>query len=147
MFTVTLRCGEELSYEARSFLPRVGDLVPCRHHGYCTVEMAGGHVSTGSSGPSVHRARPRSQRELQEWLRQRPVTTVQALRRHRFTLRMIAVAERDGLVDVDLGTGRVAIRLHRQPLHLADEDHSLTRAAGHGGLDHIRKEGHASTKR
>jgi hypothetical protein len=112
MFTVTLGCGEELSYEARSFLPKVGDLVPCRHHGYCTVGMAGSHNTqhVGSSGPSTRRARPRAQRELTEWLRQRPVTTVHALRRHRFTLRMIAVAERDGLVDVDLRTGRVAIR-------------------------------------
>jgi hypothetical protein len=32
------------------------------------------------------------------------------LRRQRFTLRMIAAAERKGLVEVDLGAGRVTIR-------------------------------------
>ena len=33
-----------------------------------------------------------------------------ALRRHGFTLRMVVAAERDGLVDLDLGAGRVAVR-------------------------------------
>jgi hypothetical protein len=30
MFTATLQCGRVLSYEARSFQPEPGDLVPCR---------------------------------------------------------------------------------------------------------------------
>jgi hypothetical protein len=35
---------------------------------------------------------------------------VHALKRERFTLRMIAAAERDGLVAVDLAAGRVWVR-------------------------------------
>jgi hypothetical protein len=43
------------------------------------------------------------------WLQVRPVTSVHALRRHRFTLRMVAAAEREGLVAVDFEAGTVAI--------------------------------------
>lgn len=109
MFTATLRCGHLLSFEAKSFLPDPGDLVPCRHHGYCTVERVGG---SGGPKPRVKcysRATPRAQTELLEWLRHRPVTTVHSLRRQRFTLRMIAEVARDGIVDLDLCTGRVAV--------------------------------------
>jgi hypothetical protein len=60
------------------------------------------------------------QSELVAWLRDRPVTTVHALRREGFTLRLVAAAERDGVVDVDLDAGRVVSRL-------TDESH---RAAG-----------------
>ena len=104
MFTANLRCGTILSFEARSFLPVVGDLIPCRSHGYCAVER------TGGTGGSLPRAAPRQQHELLEWLQDRPVTTVHALRRQRFTLRMVADAARAGLVDMDLRTGRVAVR-------------------------------------
>ncbi|WP_369131819.1 hypothetical protein [Modestobacter sp. I12A-02662] len=45
-----------------------------------------------------------------DFLSLRPVTTVHTLRRHRFTLRVVAAAQRDGLLDVDLVTGRVALR-------------------------------------
>ncbi len=107
MFTATLRCGTVLSYEARSFRPDPGDVVPCRNHGYCAVEVTDGPAGGGwSSG----RARPRAQRELLDWLRNRSETTVHVLRRQGFTLRMVVAAERDGLVDVDLGAGRVAVR-------------------------------------
>jgi hypothetical protein len=58
----------------------------------------------------VRRAQPKAQDELVAWLRGRSVTSVHALRRHRFTLRMVAAAERDGLVAVDLESGMVAIR-------------------------------------
>jgi len=40
MFTATLRCGTVLSYEAPHFRPDSGDLVPCRHHGYCAVHLS-----------------------------------------------------------------------------------------------------------
>ncbi len=107
MFTATLRCGTSLSYEAPSFRPDRGDLVPCRHHGYCVVETIS---RSRSGGPYGRRACPRAQSELLEWLRQRSEATVHALRRQRFTLRMITEAERQGLVDLDLVAGRVAIR-------------------------------------
>jgi hypothetical protein len=39
-----------------------------------------------------------------------PVTTVHALRRHRYTLRLVAAAEREGLVEVDLSAGTIRLR-------------------------------------
>jgi hypothetical protein len=107
MFTATLRCGTVLSYEARTFRPDPGDLVPCRHHGYCAVQVTSGPASGGAHSP---RNRPRAQRELLDWLRGRRETTVHVLRRQGFTLRMVAAAAREGLVDLDLPAGRVAIR-------------------------------------
>jgi|tagenome__1003787_1003787.scaffolds.fasta_scaffold20825616_1 hypothetical protein len=107
MFTATLRCGTVLSYEAPSFRPEPGDLVPCRHHGYCAVQLTSGPAAGSAFSP---RGRTRAQSELLEWLRGRSETTVHALRRQGFTLRMVAAAERDGLVDLDLAAGRVAVR-------------------------------------
>jgi hypothetical protein len=54
--------------------------------------------------------RARAEDELLTWLRGRSETTIHALRRQRFTLRMSADAERDGLVAVDQETGTVAVR-------------------------------------
>lgn len=107
MFIAILRCGTVLAYEARDLLPASGERVPCRRHGYCGVRAVGRSRAAGSAGPALPRARPRAQHELEEWLRDRPATTVHALRRERFTLRMIAAAEREGLVTVDLEAGRV----------------------------------------
>jgi len=107
MYTATLRCGTVLSYESRSFRPDPGDVVPCRRHGYCAVDVTGG---SASGGPFPARARPRAQRDLLDWLRDRSETTVHVLRRQGFTLRMIVAAERDGLVDLDLGAGWVGVR-------------------------------------
>ncbi len=107
MYDAILRCGLVLSYEARSFVPDAGELVPCRSHGYCVVAEAGRRAAGGRS--ALPRARPRAQYELVEWLRGRSVTTLHSLQRQRFTLRMIAAAERDGLVAVDLEAGRVAV--------------------------------------
>jgi hypothetical protein len=42
------------------------------------------------------------------------VTTLHALRRQRFTLRIVVEAERAGLVDVDLGAGAVSLRARRK---------------------------------
>jgi hypothetical protein len=44
------------------------------------------------------------------YLRGRPDTTIHALRRNGLSLRLVAAAQKDGLVDVDLVTGRVAVR-------------------------------------
>jgi hypothetical protein len=107
MFTATLRCGTVLCYEARDFRPDPGDLVPCRRHGYCAVQLTG---KAASGGSFLSRARPRQQQDLVEWIRGRSETTVHALRREGFTLRLVAAAERDGIVDVDLRTGRVVVR-------------------------------------
>jgi hypothetical protein len=45
-----------------------------------------------------------------DYLRHEPVTNVHALRRQRITLRTVATAAENGLVDVDLESGRVAVR-------------------------------------
>lgn len=110
MFTATLHCGTVLRYETRDLLPASGEHVPCRRHGYCGVRALGTRTGSTAAGPALPRARPRAQHELVEWLRDRPVTTVHALRRERFTLRMVAAAERDGLVSVDLDAGLVWTR-------------------------------------
>lgn len=113
MYTATLRCGTVLSYEAGSFVPEYGEEVPCRRHGYCVVDEHGRAAgpSAGARGvPRASRAGPRAQEELLDWLRGRSVTTIHTLRHHRFTLRMIVAAERDGWVAVDLEDGTVAIR-------------------------------------
>jgi hypothetical protein len=109
MFTATLRCGTVLTYEAPDLVPLPDDLVPCRHHGYCVV---GGTSSSagGAAGRLRRRAARREQGELLEWLGRSPVTTVHVLRRQRFSLRLIAQAERDGDLDVDLATGKVSLR-------------------------------------
>src|SRR3954452_1910301 len=110
MFTATLRCGTVLTYEAPDLVPVIDDLVPCRRHGYCVVG-ATGRISRGGAVRRLgRRPAPRQQGELLEWLGRSPVTTVHVLRRQRFTLRLIAQAERDGDLDVDLTTGRVSLR-------------------------------------
>ena len=68
-------------------------------------------------GAASARRHRRVQAELMDWLRERPHATVHALVRRGFALRIVAAAERDGLVDVDLLAGRVAVRpaLERAP--------------------------------
>ena len=110
MFIATLRCGTVLTYEARSFLPTTGERVPCRRHGYCGVRETGRNPASANAGPSLPRASPRAQHELEKWLRDRPVATFAALRRARFSLRMVVAAERAGLVTVDFEAGRVWTR-------------------------------------
>jgi len=121
MFTATLICGTVLSYEARTFRPDPGDVVPCRHHGYCAVQQASGSVAGGASRP---RAARRAHGELLDWLRGQSETTVHALLRRGFTLRMVAEAERDGVLDVDLPVGRVAVRrpIEAAPRGPGDDD-------------------------
>ena len=109
MFTATLQCGTVLTYEARGFVPAAGDVVPCRRHGYCAVTLTGG--TSGGRG-WLPRSRRRSQDELLQWLTEQRGATVHALRRERFTLRMVALAERAGLVDLDLVSGRVTLPPH-----------------------------------
>jgi hypothetical protein len=110
MHTARLRCGTVLHYESWSFLPTAGELVPCRRHGYCIVSATTRSPSRGSLGRFPRRAKPRAQEDLEIWLRARPRTTVHALRRERFTLRMLVEAERRGLVELDLHTGVVKAR-------------------------------------
>ncbi|TFV83107.1 hypothetical protein E4P40_14770 [Blastococcus sp. CT_GayMR20] len=108
MYIATLSCGTVLSYETLNLVPAGGELVPCRNHGYCAVSRRAKRATGGRRlGP---RAKRRSQEELLEWLQHHPVTTVHALRRQRFTLRMIMAVGIDALLDLDLATGRVVVR-------------------------------------
>lgn len=111
MFTATLHCGQRLAFEVRSFVPAEGELVPCRHHGYCLVSESGQADRDVPMRLIRSRRQLRSSRELVEFLRRRPVTTVHVLRRSRFTLRVVLAAQREGLVDADLVTGRVSLRV------------------------------------
>ena len=111
MYTCDLQCGTVLFFEQRSFLPAVGELFPCRRHGYCRVAMRGGAGGGPLPGRSrVARPPRRSPDELVEFLRNEPSTTVHALRRRRFPLRMVVAAAEEGLVDLDLAAGRVVAR-------------------------------------
>jgi hypothetical protein len=113
MYTATLHCGTVLEYEAPSFVPNCGEVVPCRHHGYCVSESI--QQLAGGSRRGLARARPKTCQELLDLLRHRPETTIHALRGQRFTLRIIAALERDGHLTVDYRTGRVAARQRRLP--------------------------------
>jgi hypothetical protein len=106
LFTATLRCGTVLSYESPTFRPALDELVPCRNHGYCVVKAVG---RPSPVAPTSRRAGPRPESDLRAWLAGRSETTIHALRRHGFTLRAVAAAERRGLVVVDLPAGRVAV--------------------------------------
>lgn len=110
MYSATLDCGAVLRYEARTFVPRPGERVPCLRHGYCAVVARGGQQSGAARRGNGTRPRARTQEELIAWLRTRSAATVHVLRKHRFSLRMITSAERDGLVVVDVETGRVVAR-------------------------------------
>jgi hypothetical protein len=108
-YTARLRCDNVLTYEAASFLPDVGEVVPCRRHGFCVVSSREGDDGPGA-GISARAAHRRSRSELMAFLGSRPDTTIRVLRRNRFTLRLVVAAQRDELVDVDIVTGRVAAR-------------------------------------
>jgi hypothetical protein len=109
MYDARLSCGVVLSYEVRTFAPSRGEAVPCRRHGYCLVEHVSRTHTTGRRRREVSRVRRRSEDELLEWLGARTVATVSALRRQGFTLRIVAGAERRGLVACDLEIGTVAL--------------------------------------
>jgi hypothetical protein len=134
MFTAILRCGTALAYEVRSFLPAVGERVPCRHHGYCVVQTRPSSGGPSDAAQSFRRAQGRSQQELMDFLQWRPITTVHVLRQQRFTLRIVAAAEKAGLLDVDIFTGRVALRPAPRPPEAGQTGNTARRGAeGEGG--------------
>jgi hypothetical protein len=108
-YAAGLVCGTVLSYDIATFVPDIGEVVPCRRHGYCPVASRDERDGRRGRGPGPMRTH-RSQAELLEFLRRRPVASVHALRRHGFTLRLVAAAERAGLLYVDLPSGRIALR-------------------------------------
>lgn len=109
MHTAHLRCGVVLTFRAPSFVPGAGQAVPCPRHGYCVVDTTG-RTPVPARRTYVRATAPRSPAELLEWLRDHPRTTIHALRRHRFTLRLVTAAAREGLVEVDLDAGTVSAR-------------------------------------
>jgi hypothetical protein len=110
-YSARLGCGTVLTYEAASYLPDVGERVPCRRHGFCTVNSRDEGDGRAAGTGTAHRiTRRRSQGELVAFLRTRSVTSIHTLRQHRFTLRVVAAAQKDGLVHLDLVAGRVVLR-------------------------------------
>lgn len=102
-----LTCGQVLTYEARSFVPQVGEVVPCHRHGYCRViDTERVRDQPWRRGP--RRSPRRSQEELLDFLNRNPVTSLNALRKRGFSLRMVTAAQREASVDVDVITGRIA---------------------------------------
>lgn len=110
-YAARLGCGTALTYETPTFVPAVGEVVPCRRHGFCPVTSrdVGDGRGVGRAARTTHR---RSQGELMAFMRSRPVMTIHALRRQGFTLRILNTAQRSGLVDVDLVMGRVTLHAH-----------------------------------
>lgn len=104
-----LSCGTLLTYEAASLVPLVGEVVPCRRHGYCRVADTE-HVADPTRRRRPRARKPRSQEELLDFLRRHPVTSLHRLRNSGFSLRMVTAAQQRGLVDVDVITGRTALR-------------------------------------
>ena len=107
--TATLACGAVSEYEAPDLVPAAGDVVPCRRHGHCPVAFAC-PTGRGALGRPVLARPPRSQADLMAHLQRRGTMTLRALRRERFSLRFIALAEKEGLVHVDLLAGVVTAR-------------------------------------
>jgi hypothetical protein len=104
----TLACGTVLTYELKTSVPGVNELVPCRRHGFCPVTAR----RTGGRRPDAERRRrrrPRSTDELVGHLSDHLVTHLDALRRQGFTLRLLIQAQAAGLVEVDVLSGRVAL--------------------------------------
>ena len=116
MAAARLRCGRLSTYDEASFVPAVGEVVPCRRHGFCEV------ASREKRLARVHDCRQRPARrttdDLVAFLSSRGHSTVSVLRRDRFTLRVVMAAHADGVVDVDLTVGRVELR-KAQPVSLA----------------------------
>ena len=112
-YAARLGCGTVLTYDSESLTPEVGENVPCPRHYYCAV-AARHRLGTGRSGTSQAPPR-RSTSELAEFLRPRQVSTVAVLRRNRFTLRVVVAAQKEGLVEVDLVSGRVALLSEPHP--------------------------------
>jgi len=109
-YRAVLACGNTLYYDSSSFVPSTGERVPCLRHQFCRV------VTTrvgADEQPDVRR--PRAQRrtsaELLLFLQEQSDVTVAELRRHRYTLRLIATATAAGLVHVDGWDQDAAVRL------------------------------------
>jgi hypothetical protein len=120
--TATLACGVVAEYEAPDLVPAAGDVVPCRNHGHCSVVSRGTGVREGTV---VNRQR-RSQVELMAHLQRRGTATLRALRGERFSLRLIAEAEKAGRVHVDLLAGVVTVRTAAWPRRASEHEPSTT---------------------
>ena len=75
-YAAKLQCGYVVTYEASTFVPDVGEVVPCRRHGYCRVTSREGGEGRGMS-TGVRNVHRRSQRELMAFLSERPVSLSQ----------------------------------------------------------------------
>lgn len=111
-WTAALECGHLLEYDAPDLVPVIGDVVPCRRHGYCPVAQA-----ITARAERRRRPAPRTTPELVDHLRPRGSATLAALRQQRFPLRVVTEAERAGLVHLDLLAGTVELAGHPGQAH------------------------------
>jgi len=96
-------------YEPGICPPAPGDVVPCRRHGYCATAAV--PVPTrGARGPRRTRSPRRTQEELRARLGGLPGESLAALRRERFTLRLLADAQQEGWLRVDQESDWVRLR-------------------------------------
>jgi hypothetical protein len=90
-----------------------------RYQAVLAVTPVAGRERVRRGRSSTYQVPPRrSTSELAAFLAPRLVTTVGVLRRSRLTLRVVVAAQKEGLVDVDLVSGRVAL-LTRSSRHTA----------------------------
>ena len=97
-YRAELRCGRTLFYEWAHFVPAVGESVPCDAHGYCAVALS---ITSPRPAEASTRSKPRTPDELLEYMDQHEVARLGDLRRRRFSLRLVAIAERSGALEVD----------------------------------------------
>jgi hypothetical protein len=112
MAEAALACGERLRVADSWILPRVGERVPCVRHGYCLVDALFRWNPADVAVPQSRRRKSRTRDELMQHLvvhsgRDR----LTSLRRERFTLRLIADAEIDGLLIVEKSDDGEMVRL------------------------------------
>jgi len=111
--TATLACGAVSEYEAADLVPVAGDVVPCRKHGHCRV-VPRDRTDVGTARRAVSGPR-RSSDELLVHLQRCGTASLRALREERFSLRLIAEAEKTGHLHVDLLAGVVAVQTASRP--------------------------------
>lgn len=103
-FCAELRCGSRLFYEWAHLVPAAGELVPCHAHGYCAVTL---NVNVPRTVRPRARAKRRTSDELLEYIGRHDIVRLAELRRRRFSLRLVAIAEKAGALEVDWELGVV----------------------------------------
>lgn len=120
-----LECGSNVVYASSSFVPPLGQEVPCVRHNYCLVTESypgsdewANDFSHGSHTSKLDEYLDR-RNQRNTWPRRRTTlinnldpdypTSFNTLRRNGITLRWLVAAEIEGLVALDLDRGEVRL--------------------------------------